>query len=129
MSGFAEGVPTVGIRLGGQGYDLAWTNGAKRRYNDWLTSHGIDPKATDTLAMNMGVVIWASMDKDARTSLSVEDVEEMIHPGNEGEIVERFGALFTKSEPDPDPNVQPGAVKKPTPGTSSIESGPLASTI
>lgn len=119
----------MSITLGGTSYTLGWNWGAKRRLRERLASQGADLKNADALAENLPAVLWASLDKETRSSLSVEDVEEMIHPGNEQEVIEKIGSLFKASEPEPDPNAQPAAVKKPTAGNlTSRESGQLAST-
>lgn len=123
MSGFAEGTPTVTIQLGGKAYTLGWTWGAKRRVKDHL-------KPDDPFEENIAVILWASMDKEAREAISVEEIEELVHPENEAEVVGKFAELFKKSEPEPDPNADPVAVKEPTTGNqNSKNSGRLASTI
>lgn len=124
--GFAEGVPTVQIQLGGKSYTLGWTWAAKRRVRDYLAARHGDPlKANEE--ENLATVLWASMDKEQRESLTVEDVEEMVHPDNERIIAEKIRDLCLRSEPDP--NVDPVAVKKPTTGESnSKKSGQLVST-
>lgn len=124
---FAEGVPTVQIQLGGKPYSLGWTWAAKRRLKEALESTGADLTNETAVAENLAVVLWASLDKESR-SLTVEDVEEMIHAGNEVEVATKIGELFKASEPDPDPKQQPAAVKEPTAGRStSTNSAPLES--
>ena len=123
---FAEGTPTVEITLGGKSYTLGWTWAAKRRARDYFASQGKDPdKATQE--ENIAVALWASLEKEARDSLSVGDIEEVINPANEEAILEKMSSLFTKSEPDPKP--EPVAAKIPTTGRSTSMSSPqLAST-
>lgn len=122
---FAEGVPTVEIQLGGKSYTLGWTWAAKRR----LKESGINLSDQAVIAENLATVLWVSLEKDSRNDLSVEDIEEMIHSGNEVEVATRIGELFKVSEPDPDVKQEPAAVTEPTAGRStSMISGQLAST-
>lgn len=131
MSGFAEGTPTTEIKLGGKSYTIGWTWGAKRRLKEVLEKQGKDLQTADAITENLPAVLWASMDTETRDSLSISDVEEMVNPRNELEVVQKIGALFEKSEPDPEVKQEPVAVKKPTTGTgttSSKESGLSLST-
>lgn len=126
---FAEGTPTVQIQLGGKVYTLGWTWGAKRRLREFLATKGKtldDPKAIEE---NLPAVFWASLNKDQRGEVSIEDLEEVFNPSNEGEIAEKIGSLFKVSEPDPDVKAEPVAAKEPTTGKSTSTSSPqLAST-
>lgn len=115
---FAEGVPTVQIQLGGKSYTLGWTWAARRRSRDYMVSKGKENSATQY--ESVAVALWAAMEEKARAEISVEAVEEMIHPGNESEILEKMSTLFEKSEPDPDPNAQPSAAKIPTEGQPAL---------
>lgn len=127
MPGFAEGVPTVKVTLGGKPYELAWTWGSKRRLGD--KAQITDAKA---LSDNLGALVWATMDKESREALSVEDVEELLHPGNQVEVIDKIGSLFALSEPSEEPgkNGGPVAVKEPTTGNlTSRTSGQSESTI
>lgn len=130
MSGHGQGVPTATISLGGKSYKLAWTWGAKRRLNERLVAAGKELTAPNSIAENLPAVVWASMDEEAREKISVEQIEDLIHPGNEIEIIDKFSVLFSQSEPDPAPNAEPAAGKKqPTAGRSaSKKSGQSAST-
>lgn len=125
---FAEGTPTVEITLGGQPYTLGWTWGAKRRLKEKLEEQGKSLKDADAITENLPAVLWASMDEDTRAALSIAAVEELINPRNEVEVVEKIGALFEKSEPDPEVKQEPAAVTMPTAGTNSKESGRLLAT-
>lgn len=132
MSGFAEGVPTVEIQLGGKSYTLGWTWGSKRRFREALVARGTDITEQTGIAENMAAVLWASMEKEARAAMSVEDVEELIHSGNEVEVATKIGELFKVSEPDPEPagKTEPAAVTGPTAGRSNTtRSAPLESVI
>lgn len=128
MSGFVEGTPTVEITLGGKSYTLGWNWGAKRRLKEKLAERGRELSDAAAISENLPAVVWASMDKETRDSVSVEDIEELINPRNEVEVVEKIGSLFTQSEPDVKTN--PAAVKEPTAGKSTLtNSSQLASTI
>lgn len=116
------------ITLGGKLYTLGWTWGAKRRLKEKLEEQGKNLKDADAITENLPAVLWASMDTDARAALSIADVEELINPRNEVEIVEKIGSLFEKSEPDPEVKQEPAAVTMPTAGTNSHESGRLLAT-
>lgn len=124
MSGFAEGTPTKDIQLGGKSYTLGWTWGARRRARVALTDRYPDPKNVDK-SEAIAAALWASMDKETREAVSVEDIEEMIHPGNEIEIMQKIDELIKASEPDPEPegNAQPAAGKKPTAGSKKSRTG------
>lgn len=128
---FAEGTPTVEIQLGGKPYTLGWTWGAKRRVRESLIGRHADPKNAGE-EENLATVLWASMEEEHRKALTVENIEDMIHADNEVEISKKIEELCLRSEPEPDPNAQPAAVKKPTAGTersASTSSARLESTI
>lgn len=125
MSGFAEGTPTVQIQLGARAFTLGWTWGAKRRLKEYLVAHGSDMKDENAISENLPAVVWAALDNDTRYSVTVEEIEELINPRNEVQVVEKIGTLFTQSEPDPDVKPNPAAVKEPTAGKqTSTKSGP-----
>lgn len=119
---FSEGVPTVAITLAGRVYLVGWTWAAKRRARDYFVSQGKDEEKV-THQESIAAAIWAGMEEETRRELSVADVEEMIHPRNEVEVLEKMGSLWEKSEPDPDPKTSPVAVREPTTGNNSSESG------
>lgn len=123
---FAEGTPTVEVRLDGESYTLGWTWAAKRRVRDHLKALGQESVHGEE---HLSTVVWASMDKESRESLTVEDIEEKINPRNEAEIAEKIRQLIMVSEPEePKPKTEPGAVTQPTPGSRSNSAGQLAST-
>lgn len=126
---FAEGTPTVDLQLGGNTYTLGWTWGSKRRLKEKLEAQGSSLSDTSAITENLPAVLWASLDKETRDSMSVEDLEELVNPANEAEVIEKIGSLFAKSEPDPDPKENPVAGKTPTTGRQTSTSSPqLAST-
>lgn len=128
---FAEGTPTVEVVLGGKTYTVGYSWGGKRRAREQLARNGADPNKAHEEEY-LSTLLWACLDREARASLSVEDVEDMIHPGNESEIGEKLRQLIVRGEPDEEPegkNDQPEAATVPTSGTPSSRSGRLASTI
>lgn len=129
---FAEGTPTVSVTLNGKSYTLGWTWGSKRRLKEWFTAHGIDGNSPQAMGENLPAMLWASMDKPDRESLSVDDVSELINPRNEVAIAEKIGEMFKVSEPEPDTKAEPVAVKeKPltTGNSTSMNSEHSGSTI
>lgn len=140
MSGFPEGTPTTRLTLGGRSHELGFNWGAKKRVRDYLLSQG--KSATTTHEEDyLAAAVWASMDKETRGTLTVDDVLEMIGPQNEQEIAGKIKQLIGAAEPEKDAeeetegeleekNSQPVAVKAPTTGESQSKSaGQLASTI
>lgn len=101
MNGFAEGVPTVEIQLAGKPYTLGWTLGSMRRLRERLAAQGLDLKDAIAQAENLPAVVWASMDKETREAVSVDDIEEMLHTGNQDEVIEKISSLFKRPEPEP----------------------------
>ncbi len=99
---FATGTPTVVVTLGGHEYELGFTLGAMRRIKGRLGTLelSLGEEAGDEGVLALPVYIWASMDKEGREALSVEDVEEMIHPNNMVEISEAMATLFIQSAPE-----------------------------
>lgn len=125
----AKGVPTVGITLDGRTYKIDFTWGARLRISDYFQSLGKDPAKVSRFE-SFAATIWAGMEDEDRQGISVTQIAEMIHPGNEPEILARIDELVGKSEPDPDPNAVPSAAKVPAEGErpQSTISGRLVST-
>lgn len=126
----------MAITLGGKSYTLGWTWGAKRRLQEGLKERGVDLNSPDSaVGENLPLVIWAALDKATREGISVDEIEELVNPRNQVEVVTKLGQLFTESEPDREPegNARAGAVETPTPGDQihwiSSESAPLLSSI
>jgi hypothetical protein len=95
---FIEGVPTVTLKLD-KPRTLAFTMGAMRRIQERLGTLDITKDVAGGL-LTMPTYIWACMDADARKEITVEEVEDMIHPGNMGEIGAAIDALFGASNPE-----------------------------
>lgn len=121
----AKGVPTVEVTLDGKSYKVDFTWGTRLRAGEYFRSQGKDPATANRLE-SVTATIWGGMDDEDRAGLSVAQIADMIHPGNEAEILARIDELVDKSEPEPDPNADPVAVKTPTTGAmNSNESGRL----
>lgn len=129
---FAEGTPTVSVQLGGKSYTLGWTWGAKRRVRDLMLELGITDPADANQEEYVAMGLWASMEPDARSTVTFREIEEMINPANELEISTTVMGMIVRGEPKEEPgkNVGPVAVKEPTTGHSNSKmSGRLESTI
>lgn len=121
---FAEGTPTATVKLGGREFTIGWTWGAKRRAFDEAEKRGRPMRDEETLLRNLPVVLWASMDKETRETVTVDEIEEMVNPKNELAVVSKLASLFEKSEPEPEKNEGPAAADQPTAGSSiSMTSG------
>jgi hypothetical protein len=108
MGNFAEGTPTVEITLGGKSYTLGWTWGSKRRLKEHLKAHGVDLQSADAAVFdNLPAVVWSAMDEESRSGISISQIEELLNPRNEEEVMKKLVSLFTQSEParEPDPNL------------------------
>ena len=113
------------IALGGKAYRIAFTWGTRLRCKEYFESKGKDPTKLSQFE-SVTAAIWAGMDDDERAGITVDQIADMIHPGNETEILQKIDALTEKSDPDPLPEVktEPGAAKELTPGAmNSNESG------
>lgn len=108
---FAEGVPTVTVTLD-QPRELGFTLGAMRRIREKLGSLELDLSDEQKQLQSIPTLVWACMDADARAVLSVEDVEEMIHPGNLGPISDAIHELLERSQPEAGGNPTKAAPKK-----------------
>lgn len=124
-------MPTVDLALGGKVYTIDFTWGARLRCQEYVESRGKDPSSVNRFE-SIAAAIWAGMEDEDRAGLSVATILDMIHPGNEPEILAKIGELAEKSEPDPEPQVktEPGAVRELTPGAmNSNEYGRSGGTI
>lgn len=92
-------VPVAEIMLGGSPRKIAFTLGAMRRIKE-VTGHGIDEETDQRTVDVLGAYIWAMLVKEDRKGLTVEDVEDMLHPGNLESITEVFNKLVTASTGD-----------------------------
>lgn len=126
---FAEGTPTATVQLD-KPRTLGFTLGAMRRCRD-LGVLNIDVQNETAMMLALPEYVWSCMDDAGRKELPLEQVMELIHPGNVQVIAEAIGALFASSQPktDPEKNAGPAAVTMPTAGSTSMSSGQLESTI
>lgn len=107
---------------------LGFTLGAMRRAKELGV---LDTNAEDATAMMLALpeYVWACLDEEGRNDLTVKAIAELMNPINTPVIARKVGELFKASMPQPDPNAEPPAVKKPTGGKSnSKNSGRLVST-
>lgn len=119
----AKGVPTVEVTLDGKPYKIAFTWGTRLRAKEYFESLKKDPTTVSQFE-SITAAIWAGMEDEDRAGLSVEQISDMIHPGNEPEILAKISELTEKSEPDPEVKTDPGAARELTPGAmNSNESG------
>lgn len=102
MGGFAEGTPIVTIQLDAP-RELGFTLGALRRVREKLGTLEVDLEKPEG-SMALPTYIWACLPAADRKDLSIEQIEDMIHPGNMGAIAEALGRLFRASSPEPKPN-------------------------
>lgn len=109
---FLEGIPTVVVQLD-KPRTLGFTLGSMRRIQEVLGTleYRVDA-AADMLAVP--TYVWACMDAEGRAELSIEQVEEMIHPGNLKAMSEACTTLFHASSPE----AKEGADQTPGPTTA-----------
>jgi hypothetical protein len=115
---FPTGTPTVEVDLDGP-RTLGFTLGAMRRIKEATGTLEVDENATEeTMLQTLPVYVWACMGAEDRADLSIEAIEDMIHPMNMVAINGAVTALFQLSVPkgaegnDPvPPKVRRAAVK------------------
>lgn len=100
---FIEGIPTVVLQLD-QPRTLGFTMGAMRRIKEELGTLDL-PMVDGRIPLDraieiMPVYIWACLDAKDRTEVSVEQLEDMMHPGNLPEITDAVTKLFKASSPE-----------------------------
>lgn len=105
MSSMAENVPTAVVNLGGRKRTLAFTIGAMRRIRETMghAKLGEISLGGDTVVDRLAGYMWCLLIKEDREGLTIEDVEEMIFPGNIPALTEAFMSLMPvakKSEDD-----------------------------
>lgn len=101
---FLEGTPTAVLQLD-KPRTLGFTMGAMRRIKERLGTLdmpiGTDGKIPLDKALDlMPTWIWACMDAPDREEVTVEQLEEMMHPGNLQAISESIVGLFRASNPE-----------------------------
>jgi hypothetical protein len=94
---FIEGTPTITIELGGP-HELGFTLGAMGRIQEKLGSLDIPSDKAAQLAA-LPTYVWACLSVADRGQLTIEQIAEMIHPGNLEAISTAVMELFEKSQP------------------------------
>lgn len=95
---FAEGIPTVEVKLD-KPRALGFTLGSLRRVKDRLGTLDVKVEGPEGL-LALPTCVWASLDAEGRKELTVEQIEDMIYPGNMQEISTAVAQLFKQSTPD-----------------------------
>lgn len=111
MSEFIEGVPTVTVQLD-KPRELAFTLGALRRAREKLGDFDLDVDKLESLAA-LPALLWACLSAEGRKQITVEQIEDMIHPGNMDVISEAVRKLFRKSQPEGPGNPTDAAPAEP----------------
>lgn len=101
---FAEGTPTVEVTLD-KARTLGFTMGAMRRIKARLGTLAMPALEDGTINQDKAVewipvVVWACLDAEGRAQLTVEQVEDLIHPGNVKATSRAVVELFNASAPD-----------------------------
>lgn len=98
MKEFAEGMPTATVHLD-KPREIGFTMGALRRVKEKLGHLNFALDAEEA-GLVLPVWVWACLPRSARAELSIEAVEDLIHPGNMGAIGDAIALLFKASTPD-----------------------------
>lgn len=117
MAGFAEGTPTVSVTLD-KPRELAFTLGALRRVREKLGSLDIPTDDSPESLAALPHIVWACLDASGRKEVTVEQIEDLIHPGNMAAVSEAITKLFRASTPDVTANPT-AAVPASEPATAS----------
>lgn len=101
---FIEGTPTVEIALD-KPRQLGFTMGAMRRIKERLGTLDMPVAENGKIPLDkaLGLVpvwIWACLDAPDRAEVSVEQLEDMLHPGNLEKISDQITALFKAATPE-----------------------------
>jgi hypothetical protein len=102
MAEFAEGMPTATVKLD-KPREIGFTLGALRRVKEKLGRLDFDLAGAGA-SMALPTYVWACLPASGRKELTIEQVEDLIHPGNMNEISDALGVLFKASTPDPEAN-------------------------
>jgi hypothetical protein len=101
---FLEGTPTAVLQLD-KPRTLGFTMGAMRRIKDKVGSLEIPVGADGKIPLDraleiMPTWIWACLEAPDRAEISVEQLEDMLHPGNLPQLTEAIVSLFKASSPE-----------------------------
>lgn len=91
-----ESIPTSVIELD-RPRTLAFTLGAMRRIKQVSGKAFDDPDAPRTVTDVIGFYIWAMLIEEDRTELTVENVWDLLHPGNIDAVTAAFTQLMNAS--------------------------------
>jgi len=94
---FATGTPTVTVELD-KPRTLGFTLGAMRRVQDHLGADAFSGEQDQIRALP--TYVWACLSAADREELSVEAIEDLIHPGNMKAVSDAIGDLFQRSNPE-----------------------------
>lgn len=94
---FPQNVPTVEVMLD-KPRRIAFTLGAMRRIKQ-VTGHSVTEEKSAELTDVIGAYIWAMLVEEDRKDVTVEQVEDMIWPGNLDEITAAFNQVVGASTP------------------------------
>lgn len=114
---FIEGVPTVVVRLDRE-RELGFTNASVERVLRELGTAEV-PDDPIQRVRALPTYLWACMDAESRAELSVDQISEMIHPGNAEALGQAISALFKASKPE----AVAGASADPTPAGPKLATG------
>lgn len=106
-----EGTPTATVTLD-KPRELGFTLGALRRVREKLGTLEVNLDKPEG-SMALPTYIWACLPASARKDLSIEQIEDMIHPGNMQTIADALGKLFKASTPEPTANPTEAAEAAP----------------
>lgn len=94
---FATGTPTVEIELD-KPRRLAFTLGAMQRIQERLGKTAFSPAADDADHLqSLPVYVWACLPAQDRKEIDVEEVADLLHPGNMAAVSEAIAGLFLSS--------------------------------
>lgn len=92
-----ENVPTVVINLD-RPRRIAFTLGAMRRVKQ-MTGHAVTDQQSE-LTDVIGTYIWAMLIEEDRKDVTVEQIEDMIYPGNLDAVTAAFNEVVAASTPE-----------------------------
>lgn len=109
---FLEGVPTVVLQLD-KPRTLGFTMAAMRRIKEKAGTLELPVDANGRVPLEkaidlMPTYIWACLAPEDRAEVSLEQLEEMLHPGNLEAVTQAIVSLFQRSNPEAAAGATPG---------------------
>lgn len=97
---FATGTPTVTVELDKE-RTLGFTLGAMQRIQERLGKGAFTEEgaATDQM-LALPVYVWACLPAADRKEISVDEVGDLIHPGNMKAVSDAIAEIFNRSNPE-----------------------------